>query len=100
MNSEENIEKEVVSIEKLVDMIRHVHCDVENMRRDVVMLMHKVDGLAFLHERTRREVEEAINDFDINLDDIYSPIDAKDREEWKKHLEGEKSERREFEESD
>jgi hypothetical protein len=86
----ENVEKEVVTIEKLVDMIRHVHNDVENIRRDLVMVMYKVDGVAFLHEVSRRDVEEAINSFDINLDEIYSPIDTNDREKWKKHLESEK----------
>ncbi len=85
----ENIEKEVLDVEKLVNIIRHVHNDVENIRRDIVILMHKVDGIAFLHEVTRRDVEEAINIFDVNLDEMYSPIDAKDREEWKKHLESE-----------
>lgn len=89
----ENVEKEIVSLEKLVDMIRHVHADVENMRRDVAVLMHKVDGVAFLHEVGRREVEDAINIFDVNLDEIYSPIDAKDREEWRKHLDSENLER-------
>jgi|CXWL01.1.fsa_nt_gi putative NIF3 family GTP cyclohydrolase 1 type 2 len=85
----ESIEKEVLNVEKLVDMLKHIHNDVENMRRDLVIVMHKVDGIAFLHEVTRRDVEEAINSFDINLDDMYSPIDAKDREEWRKHLESE-----------
>lgn len=95
MNSEEteNIEKEVMDIEKLVDMLRHIHSDVENMRRDVAVLMHKVDGVAFLHEISRHSVEEAINVFDVNLDEIYSPIDKKDREEWHKHLESENLER-------
>lgn len=98
MNSEENIEKEVLNIEKLVDMIYHLHNDIENVRRDLVMVMHKVDGVAFLHERTTREVEEAINSIDINLDEIYSPIDDIDRDTWKKHLEGERQERKKFEE--
>jgi uncharacterized protein YpiB (UPF0302 family) len=93
MNSEENIEKEVLNIEKLVDMIRHIHNDVENIRRDLVMVMHKVDGVAFLHEVGRREIEDAINSFDINLDELYSPIDQKDREEWRKHLDSENLER-------
>ena len=94
----ENVEKEITSVEKLESLIKHVHNDVENMRRDVVMLMHKVDGIAFLHEVTRRDVEEAINSFDVNLDELYSPIDAKDREGWLKHLDGEKTEKEKFEE--
>ncbi len=83
------VEKEIVSIEKLVDMIYHLHNDVENIKRDLVMVIHKVDGVAALHEVSRREVEDMMNIFDINLDELYSPIDTKDREEWRKHLESE-----------
>lgn len=86
---ENEIVGEIREIEEIKDMIRHVHADVENMRRDVAVLMHKVDGVAFLHEVTRRDVEEAINSFDVNLDEMYSPIDKKDREEWRKHLKSE-----------
>lgn len=97
-NSKElSVEKEIMDIEKLVDMLRHIHNDVENMKRDLVTVMHKVDGVAFLHEIGRRDIEEAINIFDVNLDELYSPIDNQDREEWRKHLDDEKLERVRFE---
>ena len=98
MEENKEIEKEILDVEVIKEMLRHLHNDVENIKRDLVMVMHKVDGVAYLHERTRREVEEAINNFDIDLDEIYSPIDQKDKEEWIKHLEGEKTEKEELEE--
>jgi len=96
--TENKIEKEILDVETIKEMLRHLHNDVENIRRDLVMVMHKVDGVAYLHEVSRRSVEEAINNFDINLDELYSPIDAKDREGWLKHLDGEKTEKEKFEE--
>lgn len=78
--------------EKIENMIRHLHTDLENMRRDMIMLMHKVDGIAFLHEVSRNDIENMVNVFDVNLDELYSPIDDKDREEWKEHLRKEKKE--------
>lgn len=89
----EKIEKEVLDVETIKEMLRHLHNDIENIRRDLVMVMHKVDGVAYLHEVSRRSVEEAINNFDINLDELYSPIDSKDKEKWIKHLKNEIGER-------
>ena len=93
--TENKIEKEILDVETIKEMLRHLHNDVENIRRDLVMVMHKVDGVAYLHEVSRRSVEEAINNFDINLDELYSPIDIKDKKEWEDHLKSEVSERHE-----
>lgn len=77
---------------EMLKMLRHLHNDIENVKRTLIVVEHKVNGLAYLIGDTRKlvskgAVESVISpDPGFSLDDIYSPIDEQDRIEWNEHL--------------
>lgn len=81
-----------LEILEVKNMIRHLHNDIENVKRSVAKLDHKVTGLAYLTSDasllvvSKEAVENVVNPDSetYNVDELYSPIDEKDREEWEK----------------
>lgn len=78
--------------ELVLDMLRHLHDDIEYVKRNVAVIDHKINGLTYLVDVAspmivrKTLVENVVNpDTEtLNLDELYSPIDEKDRGEWEK----------------
>lgn len=85
-----------LEILKLERMLRHLHNDIELVKRSVAKLDHKVNGLAYLISDassliiSKEAVESVIHPKTYNLDELYSPIDERDTIEWEKHINEEK----------
>lgn len=86
-------------IKELKALLRHLHNDVENIKRKQEVLEHKITNVAFLvygcykQEADEKGVDQAVNldpECYSNLDELYSPIDNKDKQDWEDHLKKEK----------
>lgn len=86
-------------LEEIKRMLRHLHSDVENIKRKEEILEYRITNLAFLircvgkEDITEKELDEAVNldpDLYSDLDNIYSPIDEIDKKLWEEHLKKER----------
>lgn len=94
-------------INKLSDMLRHIHNDIEIVKRELFLTRYQISGIGYaLHDISRgNEIS------DVQIDDItnpsidahteadrgYSAIDEKDKREWEK-IRNERFEFKEYEE--
>lgn len=108
---EENIEKEITDIEEIKEMIRHLHQDVENVKRELFVDEYRLIGLTYMLQDMSKSldidtIDEKTIDEIVNVppnvyDDAercYTPIDDVDRLEWEEHQKSEIIEKEKFEE--
>lgn len=109
----QNIEKEITDIEEIKEMIRHLHQDVENVKRELFVDEYRLIGITYMLEDLSKNLEFDGNTIDEKtIDEIvnvppnvydeaercYTPIDEKDRLEWEEHQKSEIIEKEKFEE--
>lgn len=88
--------------EDIKSMLRHLHNDIELLRREQVMNYNMISGLACLLADglcTKEDLADVVMNPDIRelkLDELYSPIDSVDKEDWKEHLRKEKEEEEKY----
>ncbi len=78
--------------DEIVDMLRHIHNDVEILKKEMFLVEHKVNGIAYiLHdinlgiEIGDKQVDNIVNpslDILVEADRGYSAVDEKDKKEW------------------
>jgi DNA-binding transcriptional MerR regulator len=89
--------------EEIKKMLRHLHNDVENARRELEIIERKIEQFVYMladyFHIPEEEYEKVINlspELCGNLDEIYSPIDEVDKIMWEEHLRKEKENEEEF----
>lgn len=88
-----------IDLEEIKRMLRHLHQDIENVKRKMDILEIRTMNIAYLVGScadgtiSAKEIDEAVNldpDFYSSLDEIYSPIDEVDKLRWEEHMRKEK----------
>jgi len=98
-------------IEGIKNMIRHVHQDIENVRREQFVHEYRLIGITYMLQDIGKHldvdtIDEKTIDEIVNIppnvydeaERCYSPIDEKDRLEWEEHQKSEIIEKEKFEE--
>lgn len=84
-------------IEEIKANQRHIHNDVENIRRDQFISYDRFTNLSFALSNKLRFDDDVIEQIihtspysHIEVDRIYSPIDDIDKADWERHINEEK----------
>lgn len=93
-------------VEKIKDMIRHLHMDIENVRREQFIQEYRLIGLTYMFQDMAKgldvgTIDEKTIDEIVNVpsgvydeaERCYTSIDEKDRLEWEEHIGCEKEEK-------
>lgn len=91
LNLDENTKKES---EEIKNMLRHIHNDVWNVRRQQEITTRKLDEFACMMignnaEIPDNELDKVLNldpDFYSDLEELYSPIDDVDKVAWEEYM--------------
>jgi len=103
-------------VEEIKEMIRHLHMDIENVRREQFILEYRMIGITYMLQDMGKGLDISTGIDEKTIDEIvnvppgvyneaeicYTPIDIKDKEEWEEHqkseIDWEKEKEEKFEE--
>lgn len=83
----------VVLVEEIKEMLRHIHNDLANVRRQQEITERKLEGFFYAFADyfhvDSMEIDKVINldsDFYSELNESYSPVDKVDKQRWEEYL--------------